>query len=144
MTTLKPPSFIKPGLDTPFRIDFVWWQNQDRNWRIFLLNYLCDDHRHFFAESSESTLIDRVDPETGEVTQVDGLQSVLMDHCAKQAGFLTENTTLVDSVFRYLLAQGNAPTTIRELGEKLNRPPETILRTLSSGTVYKGIKPALS
>jgi hypothetical protein len=85
--------------------------------------------------------IDWVDPETAEVTQVDGLQHILITHCAKQDNFLNSKMALVDSVFRILLANGNKPMTPEELGETLNRPASTILRTLSGVRVYKGIRP---
>jgi len=51
--------------------------------------------------------------------------------------------TLVDSVFRVLLSNGNQPMTAEELGSRLNRPAQTILRTLSGVRVYKGIRPIL-
>ncbi len=85
--------------------------------------------------------VDWVDPETAEVQRVDGLQHILMTHCAKQEGFITEHTVLVDATFRIFLANGNMPLTVLELGEKLGRPPQTILRTFSGGRVYKGIRP---
>jgi hypothetical protein len=66
----------------------------------------------------------------------------LISHCAKQEDFLTSNMALVDSVFRVFLANGNKPLTPEELGEILNRPPATILRTFSGLRVYKGIRPA--
>lgn len=142
MSTVPRPSFLKPGLDTLFHIDFDWWKDQDNNWRVFLFNYLCPEHQQLFEGAADSIMVDRVDPETAQVTQVDGLQSVLMDHCARQESFLTENTTLVDSVFRLFLARGNVPCSIREIAVVLDRPAMTILRTLSSGTIYRGIRPA--
>jgi hypothetical protein len=75
------------------------------------------------------------------VTSVDGLQHVLMSHCARQAGFVTNNTTMVDSVFRVLLARGNEPMTPVELGKEINKPAEMVLRTFTGVTVYKGIRP---
>ena len=56
---------------------------------------------------------------------------------------MSQNMALVDSVFRILLSNGNRPTTPEELGEILNRPASTILRTLSGVRVYKGIRPVL-
>jgi hypothetical protein len=85
--------------------------------------------------------VDWVDPETAEVQAVDGLQQILITHCAKQEGFLTEHTTVVDAVFRMLLANGNSPLTPTDLGARLSRPADTILRTLAGPQVYKGIRP---
>ncbi|HEX7432989.1 MAG TPA: hypothetical protein VF326_04985, partial [Anaerolineaceae bacterium] len=61
--------------------------------------------------------------------------------CAQQKGFLTEHTTLVDAVFKILLASGNNPISPNQLGKRLGRPADTILKTLGGYTVYKGIRP---
>ncbi len=29
-------SLVKPTIDTPFKIDFDWWMNHDRDWRVYL------------------------------------------------------------------------------------------------------------
>jgi hypothetical protein len=86
-------------------------------------------------------MIDWVDPETAEVHNLDGLQSTLMDHCARLEGFYTEQTALVDAIFRVFLANGNTPLSPMDLSDKIGRPAETILRTISSPNVYKGIRP---
>jgi hypothetical protein len=144
MNEVKRFSLVKPTTQTPFHIDFDWWKHQEKNWRVYLYSYLCPEHQSVFANSSDSTWIDWIDPDTAEIIQVDGLQNVLMNHCAKQAGFLTLNTSLVDSVFRVLLAHGNNPLSTAQLGEIIGRPAETILRTLSGTVVYKGIRPLQS
>jgi hypothetical protein len=87
--------------------------------------------------------VDWVDPETAEVQRVDGLQNILITHCARQRTFITQQTTLVDSVFRLLLANGNTPLTPEELAEQLGRDSQLILRTLSGLRVYKGLRPVL-
>ena len=143
MTETKRFSLVKPTQNTPFHIDFDWWKEHDNNWRVFLQSYLCQDHQTAFSTEDSQTWIDWVDPETAEVRTVDGLQHVLMSHCAKQDDFVTENTALVDSVFRVLLANGNEPMTPIQLGEAINRPPDTILRTFSGMRVYKGIRPMI-
>ena len=134
-------SIIKPTLDTPFQIDFDWWQSHDQNWRVFLHSFLCEDHKAKFSPSGGETMIDSVDPETAEVHRLDGLQHILMTHCAKQAEFLTEHTSLVNAVFRYFLANNNAPTSPRELGAAISKDPVMILRTFSGIHVYQGIRP---
>ncbi|MBN2386001.1 MAG: hypothetical protein JXB85_03210 [Anaerolineales bacterium] len=137
----KKFSLVKPTLDTPFHVDFEWWRQSDRNWHVALLDLLCPEHRQEFSEMSEGQMIDWIDPETAEVRQVDGLQNVIITHCACQEDFLTAHTAMVDAVFRLLLAGGNVPMTAVELGERLNRPADTILRTLAGVRVYKGIRP---
>ena len=144
MTEVKRYSLVKPTIQTPFHIDFEWWKQQEKNWRVYMTGYLCPDHQSAYENSSEAIWIDWVDPETAEVTSVDGLQHTLMTHCAKQPDFITLNTSLVDSVFRILLAHGNNPLSTAQIGEITGRPAEMILRTLSGSVIYKGIRPVLS
>jgi hypothetical protein len=141
MEEVKRFSLIKPGLDTPFHIDFDWWQQNDRNWRVYLRSLLCPEHQEVFMQVEDDQTIDWVDPETAEVITMDGLQQVLMTHCARQADFVTEHTTMVEAAFRLFLANGNTPQTSLDLAERLNRPAETILRTLSGPRVYRGLRP---
>ncbi len=138
----KRRSLVKPTLDTPFHIDFAWWQAHSRDWRVYMHRLLCPEHQAQFAEWDNST-IDWVDPETAEIHQVDGVQYVLMTHCAHQPEFLEARVPLVDAIFRVLVAHGNKPMTPIELAEELHRPiqPQTILRTLSGRRDYLGIRP---
>ena len=143
MNEVRKFSLIKPTLQTPFHIDFEWWRANDNNWHIALQSLLCPEHQEAFADLPEGQMIDWVDPETAEVRQLDGRQNTLISHCAKQTGFLDEHTALVDAIFRLLLANGNQPMSAQELGTRLNRPPETILKTITGPRVYKGLKPFL-
>ena len=144
MTEGKRFSLVKPTIQTPFHIDFDWWKQQDKDWRVFLNGYLCPEHQAAYSSRAESAFIDWVDPETAEVKRVDGLLHTLITHCARQPGFVTSNMSLVDAVFRVLLVQGNTPLSSVQLSEAVSRPAETILRTLSSGVVYKGMRPLQS
>jgi len=103
----KRSSLIKPSLSTLFKIDLDWWKKHDRDWRVYLRSFLCEEHQALFENLNNDELIDWVDPETAEVTQVDGLQHILITHCAKQEDFLTSKMALVDSVFRVFLSNGN-------------------------------------
>ncbi len=141
MSEAKRYSLVTPTLDTPFHIDFDWWRQNDREWRIHLRSSLCPEHQEKFADLDSDVRVDWVDPETAEVQRVDGLQNILISHCARTEAFITERTSLVESVFRLFLANGNMHMTARELGEQLSRPAATILRTISGVRVYKGIRP---
>lgn len=141
MTPKRTMSLIRPTLDTPFHVDFAWWQENDRDWKLFLRRLLCEEHQQLLAGTAHDEVIDWVDPETAEVHPVDALQHVVMTHCALQPGFLQSNVPMVESIFRVLLASGNTPMTSVELGERLNRQPQLILRTLSGPRVYYGIRP---
>jgi len=140
MNEVKKFSLVKPNLQTPFHIDFKWWQENDQNWRVELRGLLCPLHQEALVDIPEDQLIDWIDPETAEVQQMDMLQHALISHCARQDGFL-ENTTLVDAVFRLLLANTNTPMSASKIGAHLNRQPETVLRTLTGLRVYKGLRP---
>lgn len=144
MSEGKRTSLIKPSVDTPFHIDFDWWKKNERDWHVYLRSLLCAEHRDAFANAEEGQMIDWVDPLTAEVKPVEGVQNTLMSHCVKQPDFLTEQTALVEAVFRLFLTNGNVPMSSGELGDRLNRPAATILRTLTGGRVYKGIRPVSS
>lgn len=141
MTEVKRFSLVKPTLQTKYHIDFNWWRQNDRDWHIYLRSSLCPEHQQAFEDTDSNEQVDWIDSETAEVQRVDGLQHVLITHCAKQEGFVTVQTAMVDAVFRLFLANGNTPMTVVELAERLGRPPITILKTLSGGRVYKGLRP---
>lgn len=143
MAEVKRASLVKPTLQTRYHIDFDWWRNIDRDWRVYLHSYLCQEHQQAFANMPGNEQVDWVDPESAEVQRVDGLQHVLITHCARQEEFISQQTTLVDSVFRIFLANGNVPLTPVELAEQLGRQPMVILKTLSGTRVYKGLRPCM-
>ena len=136
----KKPVFSKPTTSTKFYIDFKWWQENDANWRIFLRGFLCEKHQKYFADKPGTIKIDVVDPETAEITKMDGLLYELTHHCAKQDDFIEENIPLVAKVFRLLLANGNQPISPDEIETIVKRPARTILTMLTGPQVYKGIR----
>lgn len=138
---LSLPALVKPTLDTPFHVDYGWWERKGLRMSVELRSHLCQEHRAVFSEHFDTEKIDWINEKTGEVTQVDGLQHVLQVHCSKQPDYINEHLSLVDAVFRAFLANGNVPLTCRELGNITGRPPERILRTLAGRQVYKGIRP---
>ena len=137
----KRPSLVKPSVQTPFHIDFEWWKRNERDWHVYLRSLLCAEHQETFANVEQGQTIDWVDPATAEVKPVEGVQNALMTHCVKQPDFLTHQTALVEAVFRLFLANGNVPMSSQDLSARLQRPAETILRTLAGPRVYKGIRP---
>jgi len=74
---------------------------------------------------------------------VDGLQHVLIIHCAKRVGFISPHTTLVDAIFRIFLANGNTPMTPLELSQQSGRSPDLILRVLTGERIYRGLRPVM-
>lgn len=140
MTEAPRPSLVKPTLDTPFHIDFSWWRQNDREWRVFLRGLLGEEKEAELADLNLEERVDWVDPNTGEVSQVDVLQYLLSTYYTQQ-GDQEGGTSLIESIFRAYLKNGNSPLSSRQLGEALGRPPQTILRTLAGLRVYRGIRP---
>jgi len=136
-----PSNLVRPTLDTQFHIDYTWWSRSKRDLDLYLAQHLCAQHREELGENPDSqTRVEWIDPATGQVQDVDQLQYVLLTHCSLQAEYMTERTSLVDAVFRALLAAGNRPMTPRELAERTGRSADTILRTLSGDEVYRGLR----
>jgi len=140
---VKRTSRVRPTTQTHFHIDFNWWAEQDRDWRVFLQSLLCPEHQLAFAELPGDHMVDFVDPLTAEVQRVEGLQHVLITHCAKQVGFISPHTTLVDAIFRTFLASGNMPMTSMELSQQSGRSPDLILRVMTGERIYRGLRPVL-
>jgi hypothetical protein len=136
------PALVKPTLDTPFHVDYDWWERRNLNLSAELRAHLCISHREVFtAEVDTDERIDWVDQRTGEVTQVHGLQHILRVHCSKEPGYIHSSLSLVDAVLRVFLANGNSPLTANQLSQAIGRRPEKILQTLSGRRVYKGLRP---
>ena len=100
------------------------------------------EQRKTFENGQNEGETDWIDPDTAEVRRIDTLQQALAK-AALDTQWITNQTTLVDAVFRVFLANGNRPLSPNELGKQLNKPPMTILRTLAGQTVYKGLRPAI-
>jgi hypothetical protein len=139
----KPPSvIIKPTLDTKFHIDYAWWEQESGgDLRPYLLTHLPPDKRDYFLNKSEADkMLDFIHPETGEVFRLDELGLALQE-AALQPDFINPQTSLVDSIFRVFLGNGNVPRSPRELAQDTGRDAQTILRTFGTTKVYKGIRP---
>jgi hypothetical protein len=131
----------KPTVETKFHIDFDWWPETGRSFRVDLLSHLCADCQSRYAEYQNAELVDWIDARTAEVTQVDGLWHSLRVCCSQKPDFVSEHTPLATAVFRTFLANGNKPLSSLELRVELGRPADTILRTISGPRVYNGIRP---
>jgi hypothetical protein len=134
-------SLVKPTLNTLYHIDFDWWKQSENDWHVHLRGLLCHEHQEIFADYSVGDLLDFIDAETAEVRPMNGIQQAILSHCARQPEFLTVQTAMVEAVFRVFLANGNSPLSASELSERLGRPANVILSTLSGVRVYKGIRP---
>ncbi len=140
----KPSGLIKPTLDTKFYIDYSWWDHrgEGQDLRTYLLSHVLPDQRNRLAQTETGKTVDFIDPVTGEVSQLDEVQLAIR-RAAQMPNFINPQTSLVDSVFRVFLANGNAPMSPRELAERTGRDATTILKTLSGRVIYNGIRPYL-
>ncbi len=136
----KPSALVKPTLDTTFHVDYSWWDRTDDDLHTYLLSHLPPEQRDRISQNTDERVIDYIDPETAEVTQLDELQLAIRN-AAHEPDFINPHTSVVDSIFRVFLANGNTPLTPKELGDLIGRSPSVILKTLSGGRVYKGIRP---
>ena len=144
MKTLSKPSLlVKPTLDTRFSIDYSWWDRSSEDLRTYLLSHLLPEQRERLSTSEAGSVVDYIDPDTGEVSQLDEL-NLALKIASEDPQFINPQTSLVDSVFRVFLANGNQPLTPTELAERTGRSSSTILKTFSSTRIYKGIRPQIA
>ncbi len=136
----KPSAIIKPTLDTKFHIDYDWWERHGEELRTYLLSHLPPEKRERLQENEENSVIDFIDPETGEVMRLDELM-LGIQQAAQNPDFIDEHTSLVDGVFRVFLANNNLPQSPRELAEQTGRDANIILKTFGGMKIYKGIRP---
>jgi hypothetical protein len=132
---------IKPTTDTPFHIDYEWWRREGRDLRSYLISQLPSDVRDAYADLGSNSLIDSVDPNTGEVKQADGLLMRIRAIAKQRSDFISDRTSIIDAVFRTFLVNDNEPLTVHQLSQRLNRDAQLILRTLSGAQIYKGLRP---
>ncbi|MCI0713193.1 MAG: hypothetical protein L0154_23760 [Chloroflexi bacterium] len=129
---------LKPTIDTKFHIDYAWWGNQERELDVYLMSFLPESRRKFIEEQSELEVVDSIDPLTAEVTQVNPFEQAIRE--THEEIDLTR-TSLVDAVFRVFLMNNNTPLNAKELSKIIDRPPQTILRTIGSpNRIYRGIR----
>jgi hypothetical protein len=133
--------WIRPTVDTKFHIDGEWWEQEGHNFRVHLLSHLCSECQERYKNYQDADVVDWIDAETGEVSQVDGLWHSLRVCCSTKPEYINEMTPLTTAVFRTFLANGNVPLSPRDLEKQLHRPAATILRTIGGFRVYHGIKP---
>jgi hypothetical protein len=134
-------NWLKPTVDTKYHIDFDWWEEQGRNFRVQLLSQLCTECQSHYKDHREADMVDWIDAETAEVTQVDGLWHSLRMCCSLKPDYIDDRTPLTTAVFKIFLANGNQPLAASDLAAQLHKPAGTILRTLGGFQVYNGIRP---
>ncbi len=140
MAQSKPGVPFKPKLDTKFHIDYDWWEKDEQDLNTYMLTHLPSDLRERFEDGAEEKVVDYIDPDTGEVRQLDAL-GLAIQEASQREDFINPQISLVDSVFRVFIANGNSPRSPQELEEETGRDARTILKTIGGIRVYRGIRP---
>lgn len=136
---VKLPIVRQHDENSKFYIDFDWWKQSGLELKSYLssrLNIQAD-----ISLNSEIEVIDVVDAKTGEVRRVDGFQYVLQKYFKQMPEDFVRRAALVDAVFCVLLGNANQPMAAKEISERVHRPVDTVLKTLSGSTIYQGIRP---
>ena len=134
----------RPTVDTPFHVDWEWWSENARNYRIYLYEQLCEECRRRFPSAVDVEEVDWIDPETAEVTRADALLMCLRLQCVDDPDYLNATLPLTAAVFRVFLMNGNEPLSAVELNEYLPwRSPNTILRVIGGRQTHYGIRPVM-
>ncbi len=131
---------IKPSVKTKFYIDYQWWRQSRDDLQVYLFTHLSPEQQQSLASKDLAEVYDYVDPETGEVYQMDALGLAIRESAARE-DFITGHIGLIDSVFRALLVNGNQPLNALELAEVTGRDASTILKTIGGVRIYRGIRP---
>lgn len=141
-TLPAPRRLRKPGRHTRFQIDYGWWEHNDEDLNIYLRRLLPADLRDQLpaADAAHDALWDWVHPRTGRVFRLNALQRALRE-ASQRADYIRSDSSLVDVLFRLLLANDNQPLSVSELAASSGRPAPLILKTIGGRRVYKGIRP---
>ncbi len=125
--------------DTYFYIDLDWWEESNLDLRTYLMTRLSlgDDA----SLDTEFDKVDLIDPQTGEVHQVDGFQYIVQAYFHQLPDDFLTNASLVDAAFCILLSNANQPMIASEIAKRMNRPADVVVRTLGGPNVYQGIRP---
>jgi hypothetical protein len=133
---------IRPDTHTLFQIDPTWFEQNGRDVREEMHAALCPGCRALYPTPADAPTVDRVNPQTGEVTRVDALWECLADHCGRQPEFITPTTPLVTALFRALLANGNNPLSPEQFRKRVGKSSAAgILRLLLSAEIENGVVP---
>lgn len=134
---------FKPSVETKFYIDYQWWEQSRDDLQVYLFTHLSAKQQQALERRDLSEVFDYVDPESGEVFQLDALGLAIRESAARD-DFITGHIGLIDSVFRALLVNENEPLSALELAEATGRDAATILKTIGGVRIYRGIRPRLA
>lgn len=136
---IKLDKIKRATVDTNFYIDFEWWEESNLDLKTYLMSRL--DLGEDFSLDTEFDKVDLIDPQTGEVHQVDGFQYIIQTYFNQLPDDFLSNASLVDAAFCVLLANANQPMTARGIAQRIHRDADVVVRTLGGPKIYQGIRP---
>ena len=119
-----------------WHIDVDWFEQNDRSFSSMAERCLCSDCRKRFRN-------EQIKPSAEE------LFINIRECCSGTAGFISSTTPIMESAFRFLLANGNQPLDLIEMGRQLSdwrgidtyRTSVDVLSRLLNRDMYYGIRP---
>jgi hypothetical protein len=130
----------RPDTKTLFHIDPTWFEKNGRDLRAEMYSVLCAECRAVYPTLADVRTVDRIHPQTGEVTRVDALWECLADHCGRKPEFITPATPLTTAIFRALLVNGNQPMSPEQLHKRIGKSNAAgILRVLLGTQIENGV-----
>jgi len=135
-------TITRSDTQTLFHIDLAWFAQNGRDMREEMHESFCDECRGYYPTLESTRAVDRVHPQTGQVTRVDALWECLVDHCGLLPTFITPALPIKTAIFRAFLAAANQPMSSEQLYNRIGKSNAAgILKLLTSGDVENGIVP---
>ncbi len=134
------------NVNTKLHIDLEWWEKEGKDFNYFLYQEMCPECKERIKDFNKAVYIDWIDPETAEVKRLNGLWETLITCCSQKPDYINPELPITKAIFRVFLANRNEPLSAAELAERYGdkigvADPHRILRILTAGKVYNGIKP---
>lgn len=117
---------------TRWSIDLEWYQQNNRSLSALARCCLCPKcTKQLSAKGKETSIRD--------------LLSTIKNCCSRSPDFITDQSPILESIFRLFLANGNQPLDVEELGKRLSErrsgdsyrtSPEVLLRLLKNDRHY--------
>ena len=135
---------MRPTGDTPFQINWSWFERNNINAQSLVRNQLNYKWRQRFDNGLEIKEVDYINSETGEVFKMDNMREAILAECQWEPDYITRDMPLLQSILRLFLANNNQPMTVVEMARRLERhDSNAILNLLTASKIQNGIIPIL-
>ena len=135
---------MRPTVDTPFEINWSWFERNNINAQSLVRNQLNYKWRQRFDNGLEIKEVDYINSETGEVFKMDNMREAILAECQWEPDYITRDMPLLQSILRLFLANNNQPMTVVEMARRLERhDSNAILNLLTASKIQNGIIPIL-